>query len=253
MDKISVIRSLVEEASEAIMQIYKKDFDIETKSDDSPLTEADLKANSIITAGLRKQFSGHAILTEEEKDDLSRLESEYVLIIDPLDGTKEFIKKNGEFTLNVALIKDGQPILGVISVPARGDMYWAKKGTGAFHDGHKIEVSSRNQISEMIMARSRSHATEKEIQMQEQFADSIAAGSSLKGCLVADGRADAYYRMGPVNEWDIAAMTIILREAGGKITDLDGKNLAFNKQDTLFTGFLASNGTIHDTLLSICQ
>jgi len=252
---IEFIKDTALEAGKAIMEIYaSEDFGTEMKKNSSPLTKADTKANKIIVSRLRKKYPEIGILTEEEADDKTRLDKELVWIIDPMDGTKEFINRNGEFTVNIGLAKNGKPIMGVILVPAKNEMFWADEN-GAFNNIsrkiEKITVSSNKEIPDMVLAKSRSHSGEKEKALIEnnKFKAVISSGSSLKGCLIARGVADAYFRFGPTNEWDICAMHAILNAAGGKMTDLEGNEIVYNKKKVKINGFLASNNQIHDILI----
>jgi 3'(2'), 5'-bisphosphate nucleotidase len=258
MDKLIIAKNLSLVAGEEILNIYSSgDFGTTEKSDKSPLTKADLTANEVIVSTLGKAFPDFGILTEEESDDLSRLDKEYVWIIDPLDGTKEFIKRNGEFTVNIGLCKNGEPVLGVVYAPAKDELFFAEKSKGAFYQKgkeiSKITASNKSKISDMTLACSRSHSGEKEASIQNLFVEVIPTGSSLKGCLIAKGDADAYFRFGPVHEWDICAMDAILRGAGGLLTDFSGNPIKYNQKDTLIKGFLASNGKIHGELLRLAN
>jgi 3'(2'), 5'-bisphosphate nucleotidase len=244
-------KELAKKAGQAILNIYNQEFSIHYKEDQSPLTIADLEANYIITDALRKAFPNIPILTEEEKDNKARLSSDYVFIIDPLDGTKEFIKKNGEFTLNIALVHNQKPIFGVIYLPCKKKLYSALKGKAAFLNEKPIHVSEVREMSKMTLAKSRSHSSEQIQTIEKHFKDTISAGSSLKGCLLAEGKADAYIRLGPTNEWDICAMSCIIQEAGGTITQLDGKEIPFNQQETLIKGFVASNKQNHSRIIEL--
>jgi len=255
-----IAKSLARRAGSEIMKIYESEFKITEKEDEnahrSPLTEADLLANEIIVTGLRRNFPEYSILTEEEKDNKERLNNKYVWIIDPIDGTKEFISRNGEFTVNIALVHQNRPILGVIYAPALDQAFYAAKDQGAcISNGNErpIKVSSRSMLNRMILVKSRSHASGKLLELIEKniFARTRTSGSSLKGCLVAKGDSDVYYRLGPVNEWDICAMHAIINAAGGKMTDLDGKEIKYNKEDVKINGFLVSNNTIHKELIEM--
>ncbi len=258
--ELEVAKELAVNSGKKIMGIYgSKEFSTRMKSDNSPLTEADVEANRIIVSGLRKEFPEDAILTEEEKDDKSRIGKDRVWVVDPLDGTKEFIARNGEFTVNIALVENRKAVLGVVFVPARNEMYFASKGNGAFFEKNgkmeKIAVSDRAEFGEMVLVKSRSHASEKLMSIIEEagFKEIKTAGSSLKGCLVAKGKADVYIRLGPVNEWDICAMSSIISESGGKITNLKGETLKFNSENTLIKGFIASNGRAHEKLIEMVK
>jgi len=257
--ELNIAKTLALKAGEKILEIYhSSDFGIEMKSDNSPLTKADLEANKIITEGLRSSFPSYGILTEEEADNDDRLSKEFVWIIDPVDGTKEFISKSGEFTVNIALVQNGQPIIGVVYVPVKDQLFYGSKNAGAFldHKGetNKIEVSAKNIFSDMIIAISKTHATkELDILEKHKFAGVIKCGSSIKGCMVAKGDADVYFRFGPTREWDVCAMHGVLLAAGGIMTNIDGSPMCYNRTDTLNGGFVISNNKIHDKLLSLVK
>ncbi len=267
-DLQEILEKVVElalDAGKEIMDIYtsSKKVDVEMKVDSdgvsSPLTQADLRANTIIVNGLQKLFPEHGILTEESYDTKERLSKNFVWIIDPLDGTKEFVRRNDEFTVNIALSFTGEPILGVIYVPAKETLYYAVKGEGAFRKKNetvkKITVSSHTALSEMAILKSRSHAKPLFTQFitNHPFGFVKECGSSLKGCLVADSVADVYCRFGHTCEWDICAMHIILEEAGGALTTLEGEKITYNNENTLKYGFIASNGRIHEKLVGWCR
>ena len=228
-------------AGKAIMQVYESgDFGIEAKADDSPLTLADKAANRIIVDMLRAEFPDYAILSEEEKDDLSRLDNDLCFVVDPLDGTKEFIKRNGQFTVNIALSYRHRTVMGVIYVPVTGEMYFAAQGHGSFVEvkGHvtAIRVSAeQKEKSELNMVMSNSHgAAEMDVLIEKYgITNYIKVGSSLKGCMIASGKADAYYRYGPTMEWDTAAMQCIVEEAGGLLRQMDDTEMLYNRKDSL--------------------
>lgn len=230
---------LAYEAGRKIMEVYNTDFEFEIKSDNSPLTLADQIANKIIVSKIQQLFPKHSILSEEEKDSISRFSNRYVWIIDPLDGTKEFINRNGQFTVNIALCEDNKPIFGVIYQPTEDVLYYATKGKGAYKISNaitsKINVSSR--VDNLIMIGSKSHASIQEetifLKNQNKISEKLNAGSSLKGCLVAEGKADLYYRFGLTSEWDICAMNIIVEEAGGIMRQMDHSEITYNRADIL--------------------
>lgn len=261
--ELKICKVAAVEAGKAILDIYNSDdFGVEHKVDGdyvSPLTKADLASHNVIAGYLNKHFLYH-ILSEEDKDDLSRLSQDMLFIVDPLDGTKEFIKRNGEFTVNIALVKDKKPVLGVIYVPITKELFYAVKDEGAFleKDGRveQLYVSDVHEFSSMVAVQSRSHATGKLAQFLDDisFKDVIISGSSVKGCLIAKQRVDVYPRLGPITEWDICAMHIIITEAGGKITYFDGTEVSYNNKDlVLHDGFLASNGKAHAELLKVIK
>lgn len=255
---IQKVISCISQAAKAVLEIYNNSHDITVKDDGSPLTQADLISNKIITGYLSANFP-YPILSEETEDDLARLKEDRAWIVDPLDGTKEFIAKNDEFTINIALVEKQRPILGVISVPAKNTIYYAVKGQGAYmqKNGKDIPITC-SQIKDLNKARltvSRSHLNPqlKEI-LQQHITDFIVKGSAVKYCAIAANEADASLRKMPLMEWDICAADCILTEAGGLITDFTGKkiwyNQAYTKQEH---GIVASNGLLHPLLLELIK
>jgi 3'(2'), 5'-bisphosphate nucleotidase len=241
-----------------IMAVYgEDDFAIEYKENQSPLTEADRRANAVICEMLRKGFPQYALLTEENEDDLTRLVNDYCFVVDPLDGTKEFIKRNGQFTVNIALAYKHRPVMGVIYVPATGELYYAAEGFGAYYrkveaakdflegldergesvvNGERLRVSDR--VADIRMVMSASHGCEQMERLTEkyQIKNYVKMGSSLKGCLIAKGEAEVYYRFNPTMEWDTAAMHCIVCEAGGIFRQMDGAEMVYNREDSLNGG-----------------
>lgn len=238
---LEVLKTLAVEAGKLIMEVYQTDFAVEYKPDESPLTLADQKANALIVRGLEENFPEYAILSEEMKDDRSRMQNECCFIVDPLDGTKEFVKRNGQFTVNIALAYQKHPLVGVIYVPVTEDLYYAAAETGAYkqdgQNGKITELKVSDKTEDLIWVGSKSHSGEEEAALieahQSQIAEVISAGSSLKGCLVAEGKADVYYRFGPTCEWDTAAMHCIAETAGAVIQQMDHSELLYNRENTL--------------------
>lgn len=248
LDKLLAVAKVASlAAGEEILKIYESgDFSIEAKSDDSPLTLADKAAHNKIVSYLEK--TEIPILSEEGRDIsyAERSNWEYFWMVDPLDGTKEFIKKNGEFTVNIALIHKGEPILGVVYPPVLDELYWAMKGNGSYKKlGDHIErltVSNRkmDEVNLKVVA-SRSHMSPETEAYLEKLSEPeiVSKGSSLKFLLVASGEADIYPRFGPTMEWDTAAAHIIVSEAGGSVTLVDEKTkLSYNKQNLLNPYFI---------------
>ena len=245
---IQDIVTIAKKAGDAIMDIYDKDFIVEYKDDKSPLTEADTKANKMICEALIELHPGIPILSEENKiiPYAERKEWEYFWLIDPIDGTKEFIKKNGEFTVNIALIHKDTPVLGVVYAPALGDMYKAKKGEGAFKNDRKLplEVNEYPEKSLRVVA-SKSHLSEEtqefinEVAKGTEYIEQVSKGSSLKLVMVAEGSADIYPRLTPTMEWDTGAADAIVRESG-KMTYQFEKNqpVIYNKENLLNPWFV---------------
>lgn len=237
--ELDISKELAVSAGEAIMKIYNNPFDVEYKEDESPITIADKASNEIIINGLSSKFSNHAILSEECRDDLLRLKNDWCFIVDPLDGTKEFVKKNGEFTVNIALAYKNRVVLGVIYIPVTKELYYAAKGLGAFYqiESSIKKISVSDKIENIRVMKSRSHASDKLKYIIERNHSKISevksAGSSLKGCLIARGEAEVYYRYGLTKEWDTAAMQCIVEEAGGIFRQIDGTDMLYNRQNTL--------------------
>ncbi len=249
-------------AGEKILDIYHhSDFEIEKKDDSSPLTKADRVANDYIVEQLKRAYPEFGLLSEESKSTNERLTKKHVWVVDPLDGTKEFIKRNGEFTVNIGLVENGTPVVGVISIPVSGESYFASKGNGSYRQdqsGNRVknQSSMRSGFSEMVLVKSRSHGSEKlqNLITKYAFAEIVEKGSSLKVCLIAEGKADVYFRFGLTNEWDICAAQCVLIEAGGEMTDCYGNELHYNKQDTLNkNGFIASNKIAHVKFVEIAK
>jgi 3'(2'), 5'-bisphosphate nucleotidase len=246
LDKIDLqdIEKIALDAGNTIMEIYNRDFSIEYKDDKSPLTEADLASNEVIIQGLEQY--GIPILSEEGKliayDE--RKEWEYYWCIDPIDGTKEFIKKNGEFTVNIALIHNDAPILGVVYAPALGDMYKAKKGEGSFKNNEKLPLQTNPDLSEkMSVVASKSHLSEETQAfidaLDTKKVEQVSKGSSLKLCMVAEGEADIYPRLAPTMEWDTAAADAIVRESGKMTYQFENDlPVVYNKVDLLNPWFV---------------
>lgn len=229
------------EAGKAIMEIYNdfNDLQVEYKKDHSPLTTADKAANRIIVDALRKNFPTYAVLSEEEKDNHERLNNPWCFVVDPLDGTKEFLKRNGQFTVNIALAWEHESVMGVIYVPVTGDLYYAARGYGAYKqtpDGEvkKLSVSGRTDLASLRVVASNSHECPEMTALIEkyQFRHLVKMGSSLKGCLIAEDRADIYYRHNPTMEWDTAAMQCIAEEAGAIFRQMDGSPMRYNREDS---------------------
>lgn len=238
---LSQIVTIARQAGDAIMAIYADPTNaVMTKADNSPLTQADLAADKVIKTGLEKLQLGWPVLTEESAqiDFAERKDWQRFWLVDPLDGTKEFVKRNGEFTVNIALIENGQPILGVVYAPVLDVSYYAAKGVGAFV---KRNAAAEQAIHTKIPAEgeaikvvaSRSHADERTDALLQKLGsyECISMGSSLKLCLVAEGAAHFYPRLGPTMEWDTAAAHAVVKEAGGVVQDQNGSELKYNKPD----------------------
>jgi len=244
-------------AGKKILEYYNSDVDeVFIKDDQSPLTKADLASNKIIIEELKEIDNNIPLLSEEALVDWDkRKEWNTYWLIDPLDGTKEFIKKNGEFTVNIALIKNNKPILGVIFVPVLSILYYASENFGSYkhscsdvlyslEGSSKIKVNEKNKSDHLLIIGSRSHSNEdfdKWVTNNVKDYELVKKGSSLKFCHIADGNSDLYPRFGPTSEWDIAAGHIILMEAGGSMNSIDNKEIVYNtKENILNPYFIAS-------------
>jgi len=244
---------IAKEAGEAISQIYKSDFDYQIKRDLSPITAADRLSHKIITERLKILTPEIPILSEENCNIPFKVRSQWAdyWLIDPLDGTKEFINNNGEFTVNIALIENNTPILGIIHIPISHETYWGSKNKGSFYlnandDEVNISVSNNHQNPIRIVA-SRSHPSEMLNYVLEKIInyEIIKIGSSIKFCHIASGQADCYPRFGPTSEWDTAAGEAIVRYAGGHMVTLNGNLMQYNaKKDYLNPNFIVSSDKI---------
>ena len=239
---LDTVREVAAQAAERVLDVYHSGFEVARKADDSPLTEADLASHRIIAARLGRLTPGIPILSEEsaeEVDFATRAGWSRYWLVDPLDGTKDFVKRNGEFTINVALIEGHAPVLGVVAVPAKGIAYAAARGLGARrHDarGAVSPLAVRAPAAKpWRVAASRSHTDPRTEAFIRNLGPSerISIGSSLKFCLVAEGEIDVYPRFGPTCEWDTAAAQCIAEEAGGRVTGTDLAPLRYNTRESL--------------------
>jgi 3'(2'), 5'-bisphosphate nucleotidase len=229
------------------MRIYDGAFTVQHKDDDSPLTLADLESQRIILEALNGLTPGVPILSEESAQApwAERRHWTELWVVDPLDGTREFVKRNGEFTVNIALIVDHEPLLGIVSAPAQGLVYWGAAGAGAF-SRHRGAAQSRIQVAPpqtpVRVVGSRSHASADTASYLARLGPHVMSGigSSLKFCLIAEGKAELYPRFGPTSEWDTAAGQALLEAAGGRVTRPDGHRLRYNCRESVINGdFLA--------------
>ena len=254
-DLLEPVKSIAQQAGQAIMDIYRDGFTVEEKTDYSPVTEADIAADKIIVDQLTALTPEWPVLSEEGESIAfeERRQWQRYWLVDPLDGTREFIRRNGEFTVNIALIENNISVFGIIYVPVSGVCYYATAGGGAFKEepGAIAEaINSRPWDGRKItIAGSRSHLSEIFHELLKNFQDHhvIRLGSSLKSCYVAEGAADLYARLGPTSEWDTAAAQCIVEEAGGKMTDTFLKPLRYNTKESLLNPhFLVFGDEGHD-------
>ena len=250
IDIYEIVR-IARRAGEAIMEIYGTAFDVDLKEDNSPVTQADMIAHKIIQAELSMLYPQIPCISEEKDAPSYEERKSWNLfwLVDPLDGTKEFIKKSGEFTVNIALIKGNYPVLGVVYAPAKDVMYYSNKDDGAWkQEGNgkpkRIHVREYQDKEGMIVVASLSHRSkEDEVFLQRlNIKETTSSGSSLKFCIVAEGNADIYPRMGPTMEWDTAAGQCIVEVAGGTVEDIQGVRFHYNKPSLLNGAFIAHSG-----------
>jgi len=251
--KIDQMIYICRTAGITILDIYEQDIEVEVKNDFSPLTQADRKSNQIILDFLKKNYPDIPFISEETKQTPyeERKNWEYFWLIDPLDGTKEFIKKNGEFTINVALVHRNTPVFGIVYIPVKNTGYFAFKGQGSYkftNENKTVKISAKPlpQSGKLVIMGSRSHGgaeLEKFVEEKRKKYDVefISAGSALKICLVAEGLADMYPRTGPTMEWDTAAGQIIAEESGKKVLVFNSENpLLYNKENLLNPMFIVT-------------
>ncbi|MGA3069495.1 MAG: 3'(2'),5'-bisphosphate nucleotidase CysQ [Terracidiphilus sp.] len=240
------ITALAREAGDAIMTIYDGErLAVDYKQDKTPLTQADIASHNIVLAGLARLSPDWPVVSEESAEIPfdQRSAWRHFWMVDPLDGTKEFLNRNGEFTVNIALIEDNTPNLGVVYAPAIDKMYFAARGVGAYKVDHQVtsqirDIRHASSTTRVMVSRSHEDNLDPFIRDLSQY-ELIPMGSSLKFCLVAEGAAHLYPRTGPTMEWDTAAGHCILEVAGGSITGMDGMPLTYNKPRLLNPGFVA--------------
>ena len=241
-------------AGEAILTVYRQDFSVSRKRDFSPVTEADMIAHHAIIKCLDALTPSIPVLSEEGESVpySERYEWDELWLIDPLDGTREFIKRNGEFTVNISLVQRGKPVLGVIYAPVSDDCYSAFSHGGAYRQsktGGMTQIKCRSWNGKHITVASSRSRTENFQHFLAGFDsyETIVLGSALKSCIVAEGRADIYARFGPTSEWDTAAAQCIVEEAGGCLMSLDGEPLLYNQRESLLNpSFMVVGDKGHD-------
>jgi 3'(2'), 5'-bisphosphate nucleotidase len=250
------IIEIVKKAGSAAMNFYD-DPQVSLKEDLSPVTKADTASENVLLNEL-KQFGDCGFLSEESFDDKSRLDKKFIWIIDPLDGTSDFIQKTGEFSVMVGLVNNSEPILGIVHLPASNSTYFGQKGGGAYlMEGEKesriIHVNMKNEISKASLVVSRNHLSKTDRIIAKEISNNfVQAGSNgVKMCKIAEGKVDLFFNTGTdFGEEDCCAPQVILTEAGGQVTDTNGKDLMYNKiNPKLQHGIAASNGLLHDDLI----
>jgi len=247
-EQLDTLCGIALQAGLAVMEVYRRDFSVWEKKDSSPLTEADLRADAIIRKALEATFPGVYILSEESVSADKETDGCFFLV-DPLDGTKEFLKRSDEFTVNIALIDRGRPIAGVVYAPALDELFFAAEGLGAWQrHGEELRALRVEPVTGQYALRvlgSRSHGGEQLtawLDLLDGEYSFVAAGSSLKFCRIAEGKADIYPRFGPTSQWDTAAAQCILEQAGGIVTDMSGIPLSYGLDRPLLNPFFVATG-----------
>ena len=250
---LDFLNATARKAGDAILEVYGTAFEVDVKEDNSPLTEADRRSNEVIVAALEERYPEIPIISEETRTlpYAERRDWDRFWLVDPLDGTKEFIKRNGEFTVNIALVEKGEPVAGVVFQPEADRLYWASRGQGAWRsvgggDPEPLEGGPHYRDADsVVVVASRSHLTEAvqdfvaELEAAGKSVEFRSSGSSLKLCLVAEGAAHVYPRLGPTMEWDTGAADAVAREAGKQVLDWEKKKpLQYNKEDLLNPWFI---------------
>lgn len=241
-----VIR-IADEASAKVLQIYQSDFKVSYKDDQSPITAADVASHEIIAKGLHKLSPDIPILSEEAAQApwAERKHWQRFWLVDPIDGTKEFTQRTGEFTVNIALIENGEPVMGVVTAPDLNEAFWGIKGQGASkrdHSGriHEICVAQPQASKRVVASKNHLNAETRAFIATLGAHKTVQAGSSLKFCRIAEGRADIYPRMAPTSEWDTAAAHAVLLAAGGHVSTVNGEPLRYGKENVLNPYFIAT-------------
>ena len=243
-------------AGEKIREIYETDFEVKKKEDNSPITKADLESNKILRATLEK--TGIPILSEESDDDKTRLESKKAWIVDPLDGTQDFVNKTGEFTILVGLVENHIPVMGLVYLPIKKILYLAEREMGAFcYDLQKWEQISVREVIDLknclaLVSRHHLSGKEKEILDHLEITNTSTIGSTLKVMEISSGRADIYLTTtNKMSQWDTCASNCIISEAGGRMTDISGNDLFYNTEAVKHeNGLLVTNGFVHEKAVS---
>lgn len=243
-------------AMSKVMEYYKNGFDVEIKSDNSPVTDADKQSDLIIKSFLKEKYPTYAFLTEESNDDKARLNEKYVFIIDPLDGTKDFVAKDDMFAINIALVEEHTPVVGVVGIPAQNKIYFAIKDYGSYlleNDALK-RIYASNRTDNLIMSCSVFHSGKTDQEIFDKFQNRILKkhplGSALKSCLIAEGKVDCCFSSnGNTKEWDTCAPQIIVEESGGHFTTFYGDKITYNREDVYNrNGYAAYNASIENNL-----
>jgi myo-inositol-1(or 4)-monophosphatase len=250
---LDLARAAAVEAGRAIMQWFGKKHEVTYKSPDQPLTHADLESDRILHERLLGGRPTYGWLSEESADQPDRLTREYVWIVDPIDGTRSFIAGRPEFAISIALAENGTPVVGVVSNPATGELFWAIRGLGAFDDaGQRLHVSTTPAAEGATLIASRSELAANEFtDFGDEWRITPLGSTAYKLAHIAAGHGDVFLSRGPKSEWDTCAGELIVHEAGGRVTDLQGRAIQYNQPDPRLVGVVGTNGLLHETVLNI--
>ena len=247
--ELELAKTIAVKAGKKIMEYYHGSFEVDIKSDDSPVTSADRASNEIIVSELKRKYPYFAILSEENDDDFSRLDNDYVWIIDPLDGTQDFVDHGSGFAVNIALAYKHELVVGVVYIPVNDELYYASKGNGSFcvRDNKVTRIRVSDKVDDLTCLTSLHFFGKEEKELVNKHSDKIkkcfAAGASIKACLIAEGKAEICYRLYPnTKEWDTAAPQLLVEEAGGYFLKPDGTPIRYNRKDVNNReGFIIAN------------
>ncbi|MDJ0787479.1 MAG: 3'(2'),5'-bisphosphate nucleotidase CysQ [Myxococcota bacterium] len=251
--ELEVALETAREAGAILLRHYKGEVEAWEKSEDNPVTAADLESDQAIRSRLSAAFPDDGILSEETVDDPSRHQKSRVWIVDPMDGTKEFTQKIPEFAASIAMIDQGEPVVGVILNPVTGVAIWARKGGGCFKDGTPVSVTGCSDLSKAVVIASRTEISRDKFAAHESWFRELRPVGSIawKLACVAAGDADLNVSFAPKNEWDVAAGDVLVREAGGAYVDFDGQPRIYNQENPLIEAFMAAGPT--DLVSSFCE
>jgi len=247
-EELETAERAAREAGWIIMALYGKDYRIEEKGKGNPVTTADLEANRKIQEIIRNRYPGDGWLSEEDKDNLERLTVSRVWVVDPIDGTKEFIEGIPQFAVSIGLVVEGRPVLGVVYNPVKEELFRASKGEGATLNGGPIRVSLREDVKGALLLVSRSEPRGKFRSFSDLCCLEAVGSIAYRLAQVAAGEGDGTLTFRSLREWDVCAGTLIVEEAGGVVMGRDGGRLVFNQQDTLYRGIIASNEVLAQSL-----
>lgn len=247
-DEFETAEKAAREAGSIIMALYGKDYRIEQKGKNNPVTTADLEANRKIQETIRGRYPDDGWLSEEDKDNLKRLEASRVWVVDPIDGTKEFIARVPQFSVSVALVVEGHPVLGVVYNPVEEMLYRAVSGSGALLNDHPVHISLREEVRGASLLVSRSEPRRRFQSFVDVCRLERVGSIAYRLAKVAGGDGDGTLTFRSIHEWDVCAGVLIVEEAGGTVVDGNGKRLVFNQRDARYHGIVASNGILTQTL-----